>query len=92
MELTADRVLSISVGGSSLFNDCEVAIMRQYPSDIAFTSTVKAFQTEKGSRMSYLDMEHRGGWQTTVTSDLKSFLIELDMFYHRAIAGSHQGS
>jgi len=55
--------------------------MRQYPSDIAFTPAVKAIQTEKGSRSSYSKMEERGGWQTTVTSDLEAFLSELDMFY-----------
>jgi len=55
--------------------------MRQYPSDIAFTPAVKAIQTENGSRSSYAKMEERGGWQTTVTSDLEAFLSELDMFY-----------
>jgi predicted pyridoxine 5'-phosphate oxidase superfamily flavin-nucleotide-binding protein len=55
--------------------------MRQYPSDIAFTPAVKAIQTEKSSRSSYSKMEERGGWQTTVTSDLEAFLSELDMFY-----------
>lgn len=55
--------------------------MRQFSSDIAFTSAVKAIQTEKGSRNSYIETEQRGGWQTTVTSDLKAFLSELDMFY-----------
>ena len=55
--------------------------MRQYPSDIAFTPAVKAIQIEKGSRSSYSKMEERGGWQTTVTSDLEAFLSELDMFY-----------
>jgi predicted pyridoxine 5'-phosphate oxidase superfamily flavin-nucleotide-binding protein len=55
--------------------------MRQYPSDIAFTPAIKAIQTEKGSRSSYSKMEERGGWQTTVTSDLEAFLSELDMFY-----------
>lgn len=55
--------------------------MSKYPSDIAFTPAVKTIQTEKGSRSSYHNMEERGGWQTTVTSDLASFLSELDMFY-----------
>ena len=55
--------------------------MRPYPSDIAFTPAVKAIQTEKGSRFSYSKMEERGGWQTTVTSDLEAFMSELDMFY-----------
>ena len=55
--------------------------MHEYPSDIAFTSTVKAVQTEKGSRSGYLKMEERGGWQETVTPELAAFLSELDMFY-----------
>ena len=53
---------------------------RQYPSDIAFTPTVKAIQEQKGSRNSYARMERSGGWQTEVT-DLTEFLAELDMFY-----------
>lgn len=55
--------------------------MHQYSSDIAFTPTVKAIQTEKGSRSSYSRMEQSGGWETTVTPELRSFLAELDMFY-----------
>lgn len=55
--------------------------MHEYPSDIAFTSAVKAIQSRKGSRSSYAAMEERGGWQTTVTADLESFLADLDMFY-----------
>jgi predicted pyridoxine 5'-phosphate oxidase superfamily flavin-nucleotide-binding protein len=55
--------------------------MRQFTSDIAFTPSVKAIQTEKGSRSSYARMENGGGWQTTVTSDLEEFLADLDMFY-----------
>lgn len=50
-------------------------------SDIAFTPTVKAIQAAKGSRQSYARMESRGGWQTTVTPELASFIAELDMFY-----------
>lgn len=55
--------------------------MSKYTSDIAFTSAVKAIQIANGSRSSYHKMEQRGGWQTTVTSDLASFLSDLDMFY-----------
>ncbi|MDX1925201.1 MAG: pyridoxamine 5'-phosphate oxidase family protein [Pirellulaceae bacterium] len=55
--------------------------MRQYSSDVAFTSSVKAIQTEKGSRPSYARMERNGGWETTVTPELQSFLADLDMFY-----------
>lgn len=55
--------------------------MGPYSSDIAFTPSVKAIQTEKGSRSNYARMEQGGGWETTVTSELRSFLAELDMFY-----------
>ena len=55
--------------------------MRQYSSDIAFTPSVKAIQTAKGSRFNYERMELGGGWETAVTPDLESFLADLDMFY-----------
>lgn len=55
--------------------------MFEYPSDVAFTPAVKAVQTEKGSRATYAKVEARGGWQTTVTPELRSFLSPLDMFY-----------
>jgi uncharacterized protein len=54
--------------------------MRQYPSDIAFTPTVKGIQTAKGSRTSYAKAERRG-WRTRVTPDLTELLAGLDMFY-----------
>lgn len=55
--------------------------MRQFSSDIAFTPSVKAVQTEKGSRISYARMEQGGSWETAVTPELTAFLSELDMFY-----------
>jgi hypothetical protein len=55
--------------------------MRQFSSDIAFTEAVKGIQDAKGSRSSYARMERGGGWETTLTPELKSFLAELDMFY-----------
>ena len=55
--------------------------MHQYPSDVAFTPAVKAVQVEKGSRSSYARMERGGGWETTVTPELKAFLTGCDMFY-----------
>ncbi len=45
-----------------------------YASDVAFTPTVKAVQTRKGSRPSYRRMEERGSWQTRVTPDLAGFI------------------
>lgn len=55
--------------------------MRQYSSDVAFTSAVKAIQADKGSRSSYARVEQGGGWKTTVTPQLRAFLAGLDMFY-----------
>ncbi|WP_299461707.1 pyridoxamine 5'-phosphate oxidase family protein [uncultured Gimesia sp.] len=55
--------------------------MNHYPSDIAFTPSVKAVQTRKGSRSLYAKVEQGYGWQTEVTAELKAFLAELDMFY-----------
>ena len=55
--------------------------MTRPSSDIAFTDAVKAIQSAKGSRASYSRLEANGGWQTTVTEDLASFIAGLDMFY-----------
>ena len=48
----------------------------QYASDIAFTPTVKALQTRKGSRRAYARMEAAGSWQTRITPDLEAFIAE----------------
>ncbi len=45
-----------------------------YPSDVAFTPSVKAVQARKGSRSSYARMEERGSWQTRITPDLARFI------------------
>lgn len=47
---------------------------RTYTSDIAFTPTVKALQTRKGSRASYARMEERGAWESRITPDLARFI------------------
>ncbi len=47
---------------------------RVYSSDVAFTPTVKAIQTRKGSRPGYASMEARGSWQTSITPDLAGFI------------------
>lgn len=54
---------------------------RKYPSDIAFTASVKAIQERNGSRRSYARMELSAGWETKVTPELSEFLANLDMFY-----------
>ena len=45
-----------------------------YSSDVAFSPSVKAVQTRKGSRSQYEEMEDDGGWQTTITPALKRFI------------------
>jgi uncharacterized protein len=45
-----------------------------YPSDVAFTLTVKAIQSRKGSRQGYASMEERGSWETRITLDLAEFI------------------
>ena len=45
-----------------------------YASDIAFTPTVKAIQSRKGSRRSYARMEENGSWETHIPDDLKAFI------------------
>jgi len=45
-----------------------------YSSDVAFTRSVKAVQTRKGSRQAYARMEERGAWQTRITPDLAEFI------------------
>jgi uncharacterized protein len=45
-----------------------------YSSDVAFTKTVKAVQSRKGSRQAYSRVEQRGGWQTQLTPDLAEFI------------------
>jgi predicted pyridoxine 5'-phosphate oxidase superfamily flavin-nucleotide-binding protein len=45
-----------------------------YSSDVAFTPSVKAVQSRKGSRASYGRMEKKGSWQTRITPDLAHFI------------------
>ncbi len=51
---------------------------RNSSSDVAFTPTVKAVQERRGSRAAYRKMEDRGGWQTSITPDLRAFLEQRD--------------
>lgn len=53
--------------------------MKQQPSsDVAFSPTVKAVQSERGSRAAYARVERGGGFETAVTGDLAGFLAEID--------------
>lgn len=48
--------------------------MHQYPSDVAFTESVKEQQLLKGSRGAYARMEEGGSWETHVTPSLRQFI------------------
>ena len=52
-----------------------------YPSDIAFTDSVKAQQTRMGSRRAYAHMEEGSGWQTRITPVLAEFLAARNSMY-----------
>ena len=55
--------------------------MNSYASDIAFTDTVKAEQSARGSRAQYERMEKGKGWPTTVTPDLAAYIADVRSFY-----------
>jgi predicted pyridoxine 5'-phosphate oxidase superfamily flavin-nucleotide-binding protein len=50
-------------------------------SDIAFTQTVKAIQTARGSRAAYAKVEARGGFRTEIDDNLAGFLAGVDTAY-----------
>ena len=50
-------------------------------SDVAFTPTVKAIQSARGSRAAYAKVEAAGGWQTGVTPDLAIAIGKARSFY-----------
>jgi predicted pyridoxine 5'-phosphate oxidase superfamily flavin-nucleotide-binding protein len=47
-----------------------------HASDVAFTPSVKAIQTRKGSRRQYALMAERRGWRTAITPDLAAFIAQ----------------
>lgn len=54
---------------------------QKYISDIAFTETVKAWQTENGSRESYQRMIEEEDWSDRITPHLEVRLNEVNSFY-----------
>ncbi|WP_439135215.1 pyridoxamine 5'-phosphate oxidase family protein [Pseudomaricurvus sp.] len=50
-------------------------------SDIAFTKTVKAIQSRKGSRDVYAKMEQNGSWQSEIEPDLAAFIAVQKSFF-----------
>jgi predicted pyridoxine 5'-phosphate oxidase superfamily flavin-nucleotide-binding protein len=56
-------------------------------SDIAFTPSVKALQTRKGSREAYGRLEAKGGFSTVITPELAQFIgAQTSMFLATATA------
>jgi uncharacterized protein len=53
----------------------------QPSSDIAFTPSVKAIQSRRGSRAAYAKVEAHGGFRTEITPDLVAFLSQVDTAY-----------
>jgi uncharacterized protein len=50
-------------------------------SDIAFTPSVKAVQERRGSRKGHARMETKGGFATTIDSNLAGFIAGIRSFY-----------
>ena len=61
----------------------------QFASDVAFTPSVKAVQTRKGSRASYHKTEVRG-WRTEITPDLAEFVAAQTSFLLATAAADGQ--
>ena len=45
-----------------------------FPSDIAFSPSVKAYQERRGSRAAYRQMEENQGWRTAINAEIASFI------------------
>lgn len=61
-----------------------------YPSDIAFTPTVKAIQARHGSRDAYARMEADRGWETRITPDVASFIEQQTSVFFATANGEGQ--
>ena len=55
--------------------------MQKPSSDVAFTPSVKAVQSARGSREAYAKVETRGGFNTAIDEGLVQFLAEIDTAY-----------
>jgi uncharacterized protein len=51
-----------------------MAETQTYASDVAFTPSVKAVQSRRGSRPAYERVEAKGSWQARITPDLAAFI------------------
>ena len=64
--------------------------LQTYSSDVAFTPSVKAIQTRKGSREVYTHVEERGGWRTEIDENLAAFLAQADSLYFATASADGQ--
>jgi hypothetical protein len=55
--------------------------MSSISSDVAFTPSVKAVQSARGSRAAYARQEAQGGFRTMIDEDLAGFLAQVDTAY-----------
>lgn len=59
----------------------------RYTSDVAFSPTVKAIQSRKGSRGAYAKMEEKGSWFDSIAPELATFIeAQTSMFFGTANA------
>lgn len=59
----------------------------KYTSDVAFSPTVKAIQSRKGSRGAYAKMEEKGSWFDSIAPELATFIeAQTSMFFGTANA------
>lgn len=63
---------------------------RTYSSDVAFTPTVKALQSRRGSRAGYAKMERRGSWETRITPELAGFVASQTSVFLATANGAGQ--
>jgi predicted pyridoxine 5'-phosphate oxidase superfamily flavin-nucleotide-binding protein len=68
----------------------DISSSHVYPSDIAFTPTVKAIQARKGSRHAYANVEEHGGWRTEIDEDLASRLTDASSIYFATASADGQ--
>lgn len=61
-----------------------------YSSDVAFTPSVKAIQTRKGSREGYARVEQNGSWSTEIDENLAAFLAEANSLYFATASADGQ--
>ncbi|MEK9671442.1 MAG: hypothetical protein VW268_02915 [Rhodospirillaceae bacterium] len=61
-----------------------------YTSDVAFSPTVKAIQTRKGSRDVYAEMEAKGGWLDSIDPGLAAFIGDQTSVFLGAVNAAGQ--